>query len=246
MARKIARYGYRPDFGDHRDFKYADSAPAGLTIQAEVDLRSKMPEVWDQGDLGACTAFALNACVSFLHPGFVGSKLWLYYKERAIEHSIRQDSGAQLRDGISVLVDHGIPAEDLWPYIIADFKKAPSKAVNLAASKDLIKSYHRLNGAADYKACLSEGFPFAVGITVFESFEDNAAIATGMIRMPTNNEQCLGGHAVCVVGYRSDGMYIVRNSWGPGVMDHGYFYLPAEYLENPNLATDAWMIRKEF
>jgi C1A family cysteine protease len=39
-----------------------------------------------------------------------------------------------------------------------------------------------------------------------------------------------GGHAVCVVGYRADGRFIIRNSWGRGWGDGGFAY-----------ATDAWV-----
>jgi C1A family cysteine protease len=244
MARKIQRYGYKPDLGDPRDRYYAPKAE--LTLAASVDLRPKMPAVWDQGELGSCTAFALNALVSFAHPGFVGSKLWLYYKERVIEHSVKQDAGAEIRDGIKVLASLGIPPETMWPYDIAKFAKAPTTKVNKAAKLDLITEYQRLAGPADYKACLNEGFPFAVGITVFESFEGPTAINTGHIPMPGAREECLGGHAIAVVGYLADGTYICRNSWGADVMDKGYFYLPAAYLNNADLATDAWMIRKEF
>ena len=243
MARKIKRYGYKPDLGDHRDHYYAPKAQIEAIAPA-VDLRPQMPRVWNQGELGACTAFALNALVSFIHPGFEGSKLWLYFKERLMEGTVDQDSGAQIRDGIKVLASLGVPAETLWPYDINLFRETPSAAADQAATQDLITEYQRLASPADYKNCLNEGHPFAVGITVFESFEGEQAVTTGHIPMPGDNEQCLGGHAVCVVGYMPDGTYIVRNSWGPDVMDRGYFYLPAAYLENPDLATDAWMVRK--
>ena len=39
-----------------------------------------------------------------------------------------------------------------------------------------------------------------------------------------------GGHAVCIVGYRSDGRFIVRNSWGTGWGDHGFGYLAPSYI----------------
>jgi hypothetical protein len=52
-----------------------------------------------------------------------------------------------------------------------------------------------------------------VGITVFDSFESDAVAANGEVPMPKPTETMLGGHAICVVGYRPDGSFIVRNSW---------------------------------
>ena len=40
-----------------------------------------------------------------------------------------------------------------------------------------------------------------------------------------------GGHAVCVVGYRSDGRFIIRNSWGTGWGDQGFGYATPAYIE---------------
>lgn len=230
--------GYIPDLGDPRDYTYK------LTHVARpksVDLRPKMPPVWDQGQLGSCTAFALTGAVAFLH-GFTGSQLWLYYKERALEHTTKQDAGAMIRDGIKVLAKEGLPPEAAWPYATAKFAKRPSVAANKAAKSELIGQYQRLTGVSAYLDCLATGNPFVVGITVFESFESDAVAANGEVPMPAANENSLGGHAICVVGYREDGAFIVRNSWGPDWGDHGSFYLPHAYLANVDLATDAWTI----
>ncbi len=40
-----------------------------------------------------------------------------------------------------------------------------------------------------------------------------------------------GGHAPCVVGYRADGRFIVRNSWGTGWGDHGFAYASEAYIQ---------------
>jgi hypothetical protein len=39
-----------------------------------------------------------------------------------------------------------------------------------------------------------------------------------------------GGHAVCIVGYRDDGRFIVRNSWGTTWGDNGFGYLHPDYI----------------
>jgi C1A family cysteine protease len=37
-------------------------------------------------------------------------------------------------------------------------------------------------------------------------------------------------------------MFIVRNSWGSGQGDLGYFWMPYSYLLDPNLADSFWVI----
>lgn len=235
--RKIQRYGYRPDLGDHRDHIYQKT---GVIRPKSVDLRAKMPPVWDQGQLGSCTAFALTGAVSFLH-GFVGSQLWLYFKERFMEGTVRMDAGAEIRDGIKILAQQGLPPEDSWPYDISKFTKRPPATVDKLALQDLISEYQRLQTIDDYMDCLASGSPFAVGITLYENFESEEMAQTGVGGMPEG--ACVGGHAICVVGYNEDGSWLIRNSWGPNWGMNGYFTLPHEYLASTDLASDAWVIK---
>ena len=39
-----------------------------------------------------------------------------------------------------------------------------------------------------------------------------------------------GGHAVALVGYRADGRFIVRNSWGTAWGDNGFGYASEAYI----------------
>jgi len=238
MTTRHGGLGYIPDLGDPRDYRYQLTH---VVRPRSVDLRSKMPPVWDQGQLGSCTAFALTAAVAFIH-GFTGSQLWLYYKERVMEHTTRQDAGAMIRDGIKVLANTGLPPAEAWPYDIAKFAKRPPTSANKAAKSELIGEYRRLTNISSYLDCLASGSPFVVGITVFDSFESDTVASNGEVPMPGPSEAMLGGHAICVVGYREDGSFIVRNSWSADWGDGGYFYLPHAYLANANLATDAWAI----
>jgi C1A family cysteine protease len=255
-TRKIARFGYSPDLGDFRDHPYELS---GNPIKDEVDLRSVMPAVWDQGQIGSCVWHAIPALLTHLHLDFMGSRLWGYYKTRVIEHSTKQDSGCQLRDAIKVLANLGFPPEAMWPYDISKFKKAPPRKANTAAKKEIIKEYQRLGARTvdgksysaivleDMLDCLSQGLPLALGFTVYDSFESDAVARTGIVPMPSPADgNPLGGHAVAVVGYKKINgkpYFIVRNSWSEGWGDKGHFYMPFEFFTNSDLASDIWMIK---
>lgn len=250
--RKVKRYGWVPDLPDHRDVLYAAPAKAILNLPAQVDLRSKCPsEVYDQGQLGSCTANAIAGAIEFdllqSNPktAFTPSRLFIYYNERVIEGTVDSDSGAQLRDGIKTVAKQGGPPETLWPYDISKFEDKPSANVYKVAAKTKIILYHSLlQNLNQMKGCLVEGYPFVYGFTAYESFESPAVAKTGIVPMPSSSESVVGGHAVLAVGYDdNERRFIVRNSWGPGWGMKGYFTVPYSYLTDPNLANDFWTIR---
>jgi C1A family cysteine protease len=67
MSFKTSRYGWLPGLPDHRDFLYAAPAELAGTLPSSADLRAQCPPVYEQGQLGSCTANAIAAvmCVSY-------------------------------------------------------------------------------------------------------------------------------------------------------------------------------------
>jgi C1A family cysteine protease len=183
-------------------------------------------------------------------PPFTPSRLFIYYNERVVEHSVNEDAGAMLRDGIKVTAKYGAPSEEpktphSWPYDTADFAKKPPADVYTAALEFRAQRYLRLpRNLNQMKGCLASGFPFVFGISVYESFESNAATKTGDVPMPGANERLLGGHAMLMVGYDdAKQRFVLRNSWGPTWGDKGYGTIPYSYLMDDNLSDDFWTIR---
>lgn len=214
-------------------------------IPSSIDLRNKMPRVFDQGTLGSCTANALCGIVGYLIPNFFGSRLFLYYNERKLENNIPDDSGATLESGIKCLLTYGICNENRWPYIISKFTVKPPNICYFDALKHkALQVKHIYNDLASMKASLANGKPFVVGIAIYKSFESRFVEKTGIVPMPNQkNEEFLGGHAVLCVGYNDiKKIWIMRNSWGNNWGDRGYFYLPYQYLLDQKLSTDMWCI----
>ena len=250
MTYKTKHYGWIPDIPDQRDHLYAAPVAALQALPASADLRSQCPPVYDQGQLGSCTANAIAAAMQFERMkqklnDFIPSRLFIYYNERVIEGTVNSDSGAMIRDGIKSVGNQGDCPETEWPYNIANFaEKPPAKCYRDAAKHKAILYQRLIRNLNQMRGCLAAGYPFTVGFSVYESFESQQVAQTGNAPMPAAGEKLLGGHAVLAVGYDdSQQRFILRNSWGSDWGMKGYFTLPYAYLNDSNLSDDFWTIR---
>jgi C1A family cysteine protease len=249
-VRQVRRYGWKPSLPDLRDH-LADASE--LAVLDEVDPRGDLPPVFDQGQLGSCTANAVGAAVEYdaklngSDPGAL-SRLWIYYYERVIEGSpADQDTGAFGRDGFKVCQKMGVPLESSWPYEVSHFADEPPATLADEALTHRISNYRAVPRNLDsMKAVLSNRQTIAFGFTVYQSFESPEVAKTGMVPMPSRSDAVLGGHEVLMVGYLRDqpNHALVRNSWGDGWGLGGYFLMPWSYILDANLATDFRTIRR--
>jgi C1A family cysteine protease len=170
--------------------------------------------------------------------------LFEYYNSRTKSEK-HSDSGATIRDAIKAINTYGICPETEWPYNIEKFASKPPTKCYKDALQDRALTYQRVSqNLTQMKGCLASGLPFVIGIDVYQSFESQNVANTGVVPMPSQDEQLLGGHALMCIGYNdSTQRFTVRNSWGSGFGDKGYVYLPYQYLEDRNLASDFWAIK---
>ena len=249
--RRQHSYGWVPDLPDQRDILYGAVRAIPARLPPSVDLRSICSPVEDQGNLGSCTGNALAGAVECLEKkhrvAFENvSRLFIYYNERVLEHTVREDSGAMIRDGIKTLFKQGVCSEAKWPYVISKFTVKPSPLCYKEALDHQVTAYARLQTIDEMRACLAAGYPFVFGFSVYESFESQRVADTGVVSMPKTGERLLGGHAVLAVGYNdANKRFLVRNSWGARWGMKGYCTMPYAYLANRDLSDDFWTIRKQ-
>jgi C1A family cysteine protease len=244
-----SRLGWRPDLPDQRDYLFASVYSVLQNLPQVVDLRTHCPPVYDQGSLGSCTGNAIAAALEYdqikqnMTP-YIPSRLFIYYNERAVEHSIASDAGAMIRDGIKSVSKQGVCPEALWPYDITKFADKPTDECYGEALKFRAISYKRVSRSlVQLKACLAEGNPFIFGISAYESFESDEVARTGIVPLPASHENLLGGHAILCVGFSDvTQRFLFRNSWGTEWGDGGYGTLPYTYLLNSSLSSDFWTI----
>ena len=231
-------FGWKPDLPDHRDLYLKVSRLR--VLPSFVDLRKYCSEVEEQGDIGSCSAQAFVANMELLDRKADDkytdlSRLFVYYNTRDDKGN---DTGGYLRDGIKCLVQYGACDEKLWEYDPERFAERPPEIAYKDGLKRRITKYERIEGLKGIRQSLADGNPVVFGFSVYENF--NNIGSDGLMFMPSGKNE--GGHAVLTVGY-SDKLkvLIVRNSWGAGWGDKGYFYMPYDYITD-DLTADFWTI----
>lgn len=251
MERK-RQYNVRTSEKDERDYKIVFAASSTTTLKS-VDLRSKLPPAFDQGQLGSCTAQVACAahqyCLNLQTPksAFASSRLFVWYNARARSGTTNQDAGCTIRDVISTLVKEGACPETLWPYDSRKFTLKPPVGCYLTAAKYKADRYVSVSQTkAQLITALQNGFPIIFGMLIYESFESDVVYQTGVVPIPNpDQEEMLGGHAMLIVGVDiNKEVFIVRNSWGVGWGDNGHAYIPFSVILNSNLAFDFYTITR--
>lgn len=259
--RKIKRYGWQHDLPDHRDriYNLEESILRPAQFPVKFSLRNEMPPVYDQGELGSCTANAIAAVLEHQEmkegePPTTPSRLFVYYGEREIEGTTGQDAGAQIRDGIKVVATIGAPPEEPdWPYDIAKFTDRPPEKAYQDAKLDLAIKYQRVipgGYGAPIRTAVQAHHPIVFGFSVPESFESPKWKPKEQpLSLPSANEQFIGGHAVAIVGWDFSKQAFpvdvveIRNSWGAEWGDEGYFWMDAGWFApTSGLTSDFWVI----
>ena len=271
--------GWLPDYPDFRDYTAEKDSvltmlrtvgvatPLKAGLPASVDLRPWCSPVENQGSLGSCTANAGVGMVEYFERRAFGkhidaSRLFLYKATRTMLHWTG-DTGAFLRSTMGALALFGVPPEEYWPYVVADFEKEPTAFCYAFAQNYQTISYYRLDPPGttpavllnQIKTYLAGGLPSMFGFTVYNSYTQ--AATTGKIPFPTAGEKIVGGHAIMAVGFddkmkikntnpgaiETTGALLIRNSWGPAWGAAGYGWLPYEFVLR-GLATDWWSLLK--
>lgn len=248
----VFKHGWNRQPRDNRDRKLV--APPQVYVETAMLVKG-MPAIMDQGNLGSCTAHGSLAAFEFclFEPGAATeslSRLQVYYDTRAMEGTVDQDSGGNIRDAVKVLATIGAAPEALWPYDVTQFDVQPPASVYAAAIQKEALEYRAVEETiTGVKGALALGLPVIIGFDVRSNFME--ICSNGLMPLPYGDME--GGHCVCVVGF-TDRDYtdpilgpipnhhlVVRNSWGPGWGLKGYFLMPYAALQGSS-ASDFWVI----
>ncbi|KAG5191319.1 papain cysteine protease family protein [Tribonema minus] len=246
------RYGTIKQKEDSRDYSFV--ASFRNSIPQKVDLRSTgfLGPVLNQGSAGTCSAHAAAAALRYLlrkeHvQDFPPSRLFVYYTTRVNIEGISPeiDSGCVLRDVCRALQKFHTCNERYMAYSDTQITERPPALAVANARLHTTFAYRAVEQTLSaLRGALATGYPVIVGIQVYQTFESEEVANTGVVPMPSHNEECLGGHAVLLVAYDDETRtFTLQNSWGEWGQD-GFFSLPYDYLIDTGLAGDFWCLTR--
>ena len=210
---------------DVRDYKVA-CAVSAEEFPEEFELQ--MPEVKNQGSVGACVAHSITTTIEYfsraqgddhreMSVGFI-------YGNRSTSTHIGR--GMIVRDALEAARKYGDVVKTLFPYnkevpdIIEMFN---DNFITLSpdAYANRITSYYRIYNENEIKASLMEHGPV---IFAMEWYSD-IKIKNGIMNTKQETSPKNGHHCMIIYGWNKDG-WLIQNSWGKYWGDNGRAIIP--------------------
>jgi C1A family cysteine protease len=237
-----------PSRGTETDWSYDDAVGGGLVrsrvkLPESHDLRAAWWKVGDQGYTGSCVGWATADGVGRhvlteagkitrsqrLSPRFI----WMASKERdefrSHPTSFVEEAGTSLKAAMDVARRYGFALEKQLPFEVDTSMWLGAEQALFASAARRRISYVNLHLDLNrWKSWLVTKGPILAGLWVDDSW--NNLGADGLLDK-WNSASAYGGHAVTIVGYRKDGRFIVRNSWGTAWGHKGFAYVTPRYLQ---------------
>lgn len=262
--------------------KIKQDAPAenvNLVINNPSFLIGGNQQPYDQGQLGSCTANALSFSFVFNavkqgYTPFMPSRLDAYFQERLHmggRPETLNDNGANISDCEYVLETIGLLPEASWKYT-DNYKNKLYYTMPNEAKDDVrtlafdTNTMYKVNptNLNEVKMVLTNGYPLICGMLVdTDVFCSDAVTCSGIVtKVPNPRRGNISGHAVVIIGYTSDGYFLIRNSWGVnwglGFLNQstgsynydefrgkmrGYFKVPFSYITTKGIVLELYAIK---
>ena len=209
-----------------------DQGKPGSDLPTSFDWRNQnginwMTPVKDQGTCSAGWAFGTVAALE--------AKIQIYFSNPYLSPDLAEQflvscdkwnfgcSGGSSPNRIyGFIQDYGVPDEGCFPYQAADVSCA-GRCSDWASRVHKIEAWKRVCNnkvnTDNVKSAVYTNGPLTCYMDVYEDFY---SYGSGCYEHVAG--AYLGGHMVCIVGWTLDG-WIVKNSWGTGWGEQGYFQI---------------------
>ena len=252
LARKSS-LNAMPDSIDLRDWVYQ---PTLVPVPPVLVNCSRVPEILNQGQEGACTGFALAAVANYLlhnqgQTRRVSPRMMYEMARRYDEWPGEWYEGSSARGAMKGWMRHGVAERTRW----SDEKKGTRYLTQAVIANAMLcpgGAYYRVKHrqVRDMHSALAETGILYATLMVHDgwdtpgpnvasiSYSDQGKKKTLKLPIITRAGRADGGHAIAILGYNELG-FIIQNSWGDGWGDNGFALLPYEdYMLH---ATDVWV-----
>jgi hypothetical protein len=208
-------------------------------------------EIYNQGDRGTCSVFALTGLLEFEYAKVEGRTVPLsveYLNWASNQITGINEDGSYFSDAITALRKYGISTNELFPYYDRNntHKVEPSSVAVRDAKKrrgilaKWIKEWDPNTGMSleqltTVKNQILTEHPVAIGFRWPKKNEKYRQVVNGMMTVPPL-EGVFDGHSVLMVGFKDDpdinggGYFIFKNSFGKDYGEKGYGKMPYEYV----------------
>jgi len=251
MFRSEVGLGCHKSPKDRRDYLMRNYV-AELRLPIEFDLTEQMTQAENQGNEGSCVGFASKSVKEYQE--LKDTKKALMLSARFIYEEAKKISGhsegTTLMASSKVVKKLGVPLNIFWQYVPNEVGE-PREGYLANAKKFRVKSYTKITNLRELKQAIVNPDVGAsmIGINVFKGMMTEECRKTGVVPDPSCLERTrvLGGHAICVVGYKDDSPYYedghikFKNSWGMDWGDKGYGYLSYKYIKANMMDAIAWV-----
>jgi C1A family cysteine protease len=220
-----------------------------------VDHRSKQTPIKNQGSRGTCVA---HAAMAGLEVAYGSTTLdlnenYAYYKFLGSSTSqVCNDPGLRTIDAADLMTTYPMCLETYWPYVSSlsglgcptpsgwpTATCADNAVYQVTSHKKIWRNDTATVDAGEYinnpkylESILCSGYDIVIGLYV----AGWPSGGQGIIDV-VNGASIAGGHAMVIVGYNRNGdanigggYFILKNSWGTGYGQSGYYYLSYDYI----------------
>lgn len=232
-----------------QDWRFEDAMEVGAVTAVaapptSVDLRKTWWKIGDQESTGSCVGWATAEGVVRYHmveaaklsktkplsPRFI----WMASKETdeyvSRPQTFIEGAGTSLKAAVKVARKYGAVTSAKLPFHVetAMYLGNENAFFASAAQRRITAYYNLLRDLSKWKSWLASHGPILAGVSV-DSTWDNATATIGDLD-DFHPATVRGSHAIAIVGYRANGRFIVRNSWGTGWGDKGFAYASPGYI----------------
>jgi len=199
------------------------------TLPSRFDLRNVngqnfITPIKKQLDCGSCVAFGVLAAVegAMRYPGNPSFEPDLSEADLFFCLAAKQgrtcSTGWNIPAALSCVQAPGVVDEACYPYNLSQ-QGCSFLCPNASGRKQKISSYKKYTTITDMQKALNDDGPL---VTMFNVYDDFFSYSSGVYEYSTG--PLAGGHCVCCVGYDDENRcWIMKNSWGPGWGEQGFF-----------------------